>query len=349
MSMLTFRYRVKDSTSGTHLQRMAWAVNTVWNFAQEVSLLIWQRERRFSTAFDLINLCAGASTELGISSETIAEVCREYVTRRKQFKKRRLKWRSRKRSLGWIPLKMRFLKVQGDTIRYQQRRFRFWASRPIHGTPKTGSFSQDARGRWYLNLQCEVEDPGIPVGIAEIGIDLGLTNQVTCSDQDEPNRRENLTRQYAEPLAKAQRAHKAKRVKAIHAKIANARQDWTHKLSTAIVARAALIVVGNVSSIKLVKTRFAKSVYDASWSDFKAQLVYKAMRLGVRYVEVNEAWSSVTCADCGARSGPRGLRALGVRVWTCSHCGAVHDRDRNASRNILRAGRCTLSRESPDF
>jgi putative transposase len=348
-SLLTFRYRVKDSTSGKHLLRMAWAVNTVWNYCQEVSLLALQREKRWLTAFDLITLCAGASTDLGISSETIAEVCREYVTRRRQFRARRLRWRSRKRSLGWIPLKMRFLKVTGDTIRYQKRCFRFWCSRPIQGTPKTGSFSQDARGRWYLNIQCEVDAHGVPLGSAEIGIDLGLINQVTCSDQPKPNRRDNLTQRYAEPLAKAQRAHKANRVKAIHAKIANARRDWTHKLSTSLVNRAQLIVVGNVSSAKLVKTRFAKSVYDASWSDFKAQLVYKAMRLGVRYVEVNEAWSSVTCSACLQKTGPSGLGDLGVRVWQCSHCGTCHNRDNNAAVNILRLGREALSRESPDF
>jgi putative transposase len=337
-SMLTYHYRVKDATSGKHLQRMAWAVNTVWNFCNEVSMLALQREKRWLSAFDLIGLCAGASAELGISSETIAEVCREYVARRRQFKKRRLRWRSRQKSLGWIPLKMRFLKVTGDSLRYQKHRFRFWNSRPIQGTPKTGSFSQDARGRWYLNIQCEVEDPGMPIGTAEIGIDLGLTNQVTCSDQDEPNRRDNLTQRSAEPLAKAQRAHKAKRIKAIHAKIANTRKDWTHKLSTAIVLRAILIVVGNVSSAKLVKTRFAKSVYDASWSDFKAQLVYKAIRLGVRYVEVNEAFSTVTCSACLMRTGPSGLSGLGVRVWQCSHCGTCHNRDTNAARNILRCG-----------
>lgn len=348
-SMLTFRYRIKDSTSGKHLLRMAWAVNTVWNYCQEVSLLALQREKRWLSAFDLINLCAGASADLSISSETIAAVCREYVTRRRQFKARRLRWRSRKRSLGWIPLKMRFLKVNGDTIRYQGRRFRFWHSRPIAGTPKTGSFCQDARGRWHLNVQCEVEAPGVPLGSAEIGIDLGLINQVTCSDQPEPNRRDNLTQRYAEPLAKAQRAHKAKRVKAIHAKIANARKDWMHNLSTAIVNRATLVVVGNVSSAKLAKTRFAKSVYDASWYDFKAQLVYKAIRLGVRYCEVNESWSSVTCSACLHRTGPSGLGDLGVRVWQCSHCGTDHHRDRNAAINILRLGREALSRESPDF
>src|SRR5215831_5033511 len=204
---------------------------------------------------------------------------------------------------------------------------------------KTGSFTQDARGRWYVNFQCKVEDPGVPTGDAEIGIDLGLTNQLACSDQVEPCSRENLTRKHEEALGKAQRANKRKCVKAIHAKIANCRKDWAHKTTTAIVNRARLIVVGNVSSTKLAKTPLAKSTYDAGWGHLRTCLEYKAKRLGVEYREVNESWSSVTCADCGCRTGPRGLSALDVRVWRCSACGSVHDRDHNAARNILRSGR----------
>jgi transposase len=171
-SNLTFRYRIKDSTSGKHLRRMGWAVNTVWNFCNEVSILAWRRERRRLSAFDLINLTAGSSKELGLHSDTIAEICREYATRRKQFRKRRLKWRSRKHSLGWIPFKVRFLRLEGDAIVHLGRRFRFWRSRPLAGKPKTGSFTQDARGRWYVNVQCEVEDPATPLGDTEIGIDV---------------------------------------------------------------------------------------------------------------------------------------------------------------------------------
>src|SRR5439155_10151927 len=132
------------------------------------------------------------------------EICREYVAKRKASHKRRLKWRSRKRSLGWVPFKMRFLKLDGESLTYLKRRYRFWASRPIEGTPKTGSFTQDARRRWYVNIQCEVEDPGVPLGETEIGIDLGLTNQLWCSDMDEPYSRENLTSKHADALAMAQ-------------------------------------------------------------------------------------------------------------------------------------------------
>jgi len=340
--MLTLRYRIKDSTSGKHLVRLGWAVNTVWNFCNEVSMLALRRDKCWLSAFELINLCVGASTELGLHSDTISEICREYVAKRVAAKKRRLKWRSRKRSLGWIPFKARFLKIDGDSIKYMKRRFRFWLSRPIHGIVKTGSFTQDARGHWYVNFQCEVEDSGVPTGQTEIGIDLGLTNQLWCSDMDEPYSRENLTRQHEDALAMAQRAHKTKRVKAIHAKIANCRQDWTHKTTTAIVQRATLVAVGDVSSTKLAKTSMAKSTYDAGWGHLRTCLEYKAKRLGVVYCEVDERYSSVTCSVCLARTGPSGLSALGVRVWTCVGCGSVHKRDRNAAHNILRCGRAAL-------
>ena len=88
MSILTYRYRIKDATSGKHLLRMAWACNTVWNFCQEVSLLAWRREKKWLTAFDLITLCAGASVELGLHSATLSEICREYVTKRQASDKR---------------------------------------------------------------------------------------------------------------------------------------------------------------------------------------------------------------------------------------------------------------------
>jgi transposase len=261
--MLTYRYRIKDATKGKHLQRLAWAVNTVWNFCNEVSMLALRRDKRFLTALNLINLTAGASSELGLHSDTVAEICRAYVAGRQANRKRRLKWRSRKHSLGWVPFKLRFLKLDSDSLTYLKRRYRFWASRPIEGTPKTGSFTQDARGRWYINIQCEVDDPGTPLGEAEIGIDLGLTHQLQCSDREESYSRANLTRTHEAALAMAQRAHKQKRIKAIYAKIANCRKDWTHKTTTTIVTRARLITVGNVSSSKLAKTRLAKSVYDA--------------------------------------------------------------------------------------
>jgi len=347
MSFITYRYRIKDATSGKHLQQMAWAVNYVWNYCQEVSLLAWRRERKFLSAYDLCKLTAGTSKDLRLSADTINDVCTEYVTRRRQFKKLKLKWRSRKRSLGWIPFragqdKRSNIRLHDDSVTYCGHHFRLWLSRPVEGVIKTGRFTQDARGRWYVNFQCEVPDAVEPVGQLELGIDLGLTNQIACSDGVIYSR-ENLTRQHEDTLALAQRAGKKKRVKAIQAKIANTRVDWTHKATTAIARRAKLIVIGDVSSTKLIKTSFAKSTYDAAWYSVRYQLDYKAKRLAGSCVSGRENFSSVTCSDCGARSGPSGLRTLGVRAWVCSSCGVAHERDVNAAKNILtfRTGRGT--------
>jgi putative transposase len=346
-SMLTYRYRIKDATTGTHLTRLSSAVNVVWNYCNEVSLLALRRDHRWLSAVDLINLCAGASADLGLHSDTISEVCREYAKSRLQARKRRLKWRSRKHSLGWVPFKTRFLKIAGDSITYLKKRFRFWLSRPIEGVKKTGSFTQDARGRWYVNFRCEVDAPGTPLGEEEIGIDLGLVNQLWCSDRERPDSRQNLTRKHEDDLAMAQRAGKKKRVRVLRAKLTNCRKDWAHKTTTAIVKRARLIAVGNVSSLKLAKTSLAKSIYDAGWGQLRACLEYKANRLGVHYCEVNEAFSSVTCSVCLHRTGPSGLSQLGVRVWTCVDCETVHQRDRNSAHNILRVGRHTLLKGIP--
>jgi hypothetical protein len=135
---------------------MAWAVNTIWNYCNEVSLLAWRRDRRFLSAYTLHALVAGTSKDLGLQSQAIQHVCTEYATRRRQFKKRRLAWRSRTRSLGWIPFPKQAIRMHGDRVRFGGRVFRLWLSRPIEGTIQAGSFSQDARGRWYINLQCDV-------------------------------------------------------------------------------------------------------------------------------------------------------------------------------------------------
>ena len=341
MSTLTFSYRIKDSASRKHLAQMSSAINMVWNYCNEVSLLAWRRDKTFLSAYELHKLTTGTSDELQISSQSIQQVCTEYVTRRRQCKKIKLKWRSKKRSLGWIPFKSAYARLRGDTVTYCGHRFRLWLSRPIEGTIKTGSFSQDARGRWYVNFHCKVPDRIAPSGSEEIGIDLGLHEQIACTHLPQPLSRANLTRRYAPALGMAQRAHKPKRVKAIHAKIANCRKDWTHKATTSIVRPARLIAVGDVSSTKLAKTRFAKSTYDAAWGITRTLLKYKAIRLGALYVEVIEMFSSVSCSGCLAKTGPSGLRALGVRAWVCGDCGAQHHRDINSAHNHLRTGRGT--------
>ena len=271
MNLTTLKYRIKDETSAKHLVKMGWSCNFVWNYCNQSNAERWSKFRKTFSAFDLNKLTAGCAKDLGLHSQTVQAVCEEYAKAGKQFKKTRLSWRSRKRSLGWIPFKATGVKVQGDGITYNGHTFRFWLSRPIPGKAECrpvrfGSFAQDSKGHWFVNLVVEnTAKPRDKTG-KECGIDLGLKTLMTLSDGIAFSR-ENLTRKYEHQLAMAQKARKKKRVTAIHSKIKNTRKDWNHKTSTTIIREYDRIIVGNVSSSKLKKTKMAKSVSDAGWSD----------------------------------------------------------------------------------
>lgn len=339
--MKTYRFRLKNKNLPA-LDRMARSVHYVWNYCNDASIQYLDKRGKWLTRFDLNKLTSGCSLELGINGNTIERICHEYATRRAQFKKRKLAWRSAKRSLGWVPFKRPDVKVCGDVVTYRKTQFRFWKSREIEGDIKQGSFSQDAKGNWYVTLNCDSEAHPKVYSITggEVGIDLGLKTIATLSNGHAIDR-ESITTKYATKLTTAQRARKKRQVTNIQAKIRNTRKDWNHKRTTELVNQYDSIFVGNVSPSKLKGTRLAKSVSDASWAEFKSMLAYKAISLGMEYKEVNEKFSTVTCSVCLQRTGPSGLSALGVREWKCS-CGAVHDRDVNAARNILRFGRESL-------
>ena len=206
-----------------------------------------------------------------------------------------------------------------------------------------GSFSQDSRGRWYINLPVEVEALQAQ-GTGAIGIDLGLKDLATLSTGEKIEHPRWYRRMEAR-IATAQRARKKKQVKTLHAKVKAQRNDHLHKESTRLVQSHAAIFVGNVSASGLAKTSMAKSVLDAGWSAFRQKLAYKAIRHQVLFKEVGEAYSTQTCSCCGAipASSPKGRAGLRIREWTCSDCGAEHDRDVNAARNILAAGHRRLA------
>ena len=334
MNLTALQYRIKDETSGNHLQKMGYSVHFVWNFCNQSNQERWSKFRKTFSAFDLNKLTAGCAKELGLHSQSVQAVCEEYAKAGKYFKKVKLNWRSRKRSLGWIPFKASGVKIEGETITYGGRAFKFWLSRPIEGKVRFGSFAQDSKGHWFVNLVVESKPEIRPQTGKECGIDLGLKTLATLSDGVELSR-ENLTKSFEVQLAIAQRARKKKRVTAIHCKIKTKRKDWNHKATTRLVREYDRIVVGNMSSSKLKKTKMAKSVSDAGWADFKRMLEYKAIGLGSVYNEVNESFSTVTCSGCMARTGPKGVQGLGVREWVCSSCNSMHLRDVNAAKNIL--------------
>ena len=150
-------------------------------------------------------------------------------------------------------------------------------------------------------------------------------------------------RNIEQQIASAQRRGHKRRAKRLHRSAARRRKDALHKFSRRIVNEYQNIVVGDISSFKLAKTRMAKSVLDAGWGMLKAQLQYKGQWAGRCVLIVSEKNTTRACSSCGSLTGPSGLDMLDVRTWMCSECGDTHDRDVNAARNILSAGRCPPS------
>ena len=334
--VLTYRYRIKDATAGRHLQRQAREVNRVWNYCGEIQNAARRHNKRWPSGFDLIKLTSGSSQLLGLHSDTVQAVCKQFAISRDACGKRP-RWRGRK-SLGWIPFQAaRAIRVQGDAVIFLGQRYRLWLSRPIEGKILCGGFGEDTRGRWYLNLQVEVREDSRH-GSGEIGIDLGLKFLVALST-GEKIEAPRLYRKHEQALAIAQRAGRKPRVRAIHARIANCRKHFLHELSTRLVRENRRLCVGNVNSCGLARTRLAKSVLYAGWSQLRSQLHYKATRHGAEYIEVDERFSTQVSSACGARGGPQGREGLVVRDWSGSGCGARHDRNINSAINLLVSGR----------
>lgn len=339
---LTYRFRLKDK----HVPRLnaqARAVDFVWNYCNETQQNAARRGRRWLTANDLGRLCAGAVKEgLNLNANTIEQVCRQYDRSRRVKRRPWLRWRSRK-SLGWIPLKDRDVVFRNGAFWFRRQRYDAWITRPLSEGQRFGcsSFSQDARGRWYINLTVAALAEAA-CGRSAIGVDLGLKSLATLSD-GRAIEMPACFRKAEESIGKAQRARKKRLVASRRAKVANRRRDYLHKASTSLVKEHGLIVVGNVSPSKLARTRMAKSVLDAGWSSFRRMIAYKAITHGAIMLEVPEANTTRTCAECGSIAGPQGQAGLRIREWTCGDCGAVHDRDVNAARNILRLGLETLA------
>jgi IS605 OrfB family transposase len=343
---LTYKFRLKD-TCDSELRRQARAVNLCWNFCNETQQQAVKRGRKWLSKYDLQKLTAGASKELDIHAHTIQGVCSKYDDSRKTHKKAWLRWRSNKKSLGWVPFNTGHVTYKQGSFWFRGREYKSWVSRDMEEgrTFGAGSFSQDSQGRWFISLSVTVEALDA-AGSDAIGIDLGLKDLANLSNG---TKLENPRwyRKMQERIAIAQRAKKKNQVKKLHIKVKNQRNDFLHKESTKLVKQHGAIFVGNVKPSAIAKTRMGKSSLDAGWASFKTMLLYKCNRAGVVYAEVNEAYTTQTCSSCGSVEGPKGLSCLGIRQWTCGSCGAEHDRDTNAAKNIARRGLATLAVGAP--
>ena len=222
-------------------------------------------------------------------------------------------------------------------------------SRPLpQGTePTTATVSRDAAGRWFVSLLCEdTVTPAAPTANA-VGLDAGITSLVTLSTGEKITNPKHERRDRAR-LARAQRelsrktkgsanGEKARRkVARVHARIADRRRDFLHKLSTRLVRENQTVVIEDLTVRNLLKNgRLARAISDAAWTDLRMMLEYKCAWYGRELVLIDRFFpSSKLCGTCGT---VREKLPLNVRAWTCDR-GTVHDRDVNAARNILAAG-----------
>jgi putative transposase len=345
----TLRLKVK-AEAYPWLNAAAVEINQVWNWANETS---YKAVRPFAgpgqwlTGFDLDKLAAGASECFEhIGSGTIQRVNAEFALRRRQFKKVKLRWRvsrGAKRSLGWIPFKAAQLKRKGKSLRFAGKAIRVFERELLDGARwKSGCFAQDAVGDWWLCLPVErLMAPSVAKN-DEVGLDLGLKDTVATSDGDklEAGR---FFRDIERKIARAQRRGHKRQAKRLHRTAARRRKDALHQFSRNIVDQYQTIIIGDVSSTKLVKTRMAKSVLDAGWGMLRTLLQNKGQQAGRSVRIVSERNTTRTCSSCGALTGPTGLDMCVVRSWMCGECGDTHDRDVNAAKNILAAGRMSPS------
>ena len=223
-------------------------------------------------------------------------------------------------------------------------------SRPLPdgADPSQVTVSRDAAGRWFVSLLVEETITPYASTDAAVGVDLGITTLAALSTGEKIANPKYEKADRAK-LAKAQRnlarkkkgsANRAKarlKVARIHARIADRRRDHLHKFTTRLVRENQVIAIEDLSVRNMVKNRsLARAISDASWSELRRMLEYKADWHGRELVAIDRWYpSSKTCSDCGhlLRSLP-----LNVREWVCAECGTVHDRDVNAAKNVLAVG-----------
>jgi len=219
-------------------------------------------------------------------------------------------------------------------------------SRPLPSEPSSVTVIKDAAGRYFASFVIETQPTPLPQTEHAVGIDLGLTHFAVLSDGRKIASPQFL-RRAEKKLSRAQRnlSRKQKdssnrtkarvKVARAHARVADARRDFHHQLSTALIRDNQAVAVEDLAVRALGRTRLAKSVHDAGWSSFVGMLEYKARLYGREFHRIGRfVPTSQTCSACGVKDAPKPLH---VRAWRCPSCGVWLDRDINAAVNVARA------------
>jgi putative transposase len=357
-----FKYRFYPTAEqATELARTFGCVRRVYNMALDARSRAWTLEhRRVSYVETSAMLTEWKKTEehgflAQVSSVPLQQSLRHLQSAYSAFfdkRARHPRFKSKKRSK--------------DSAEYTRSAFRFrdgeltlakmrdplaivW-SRPLpeDTEPSTATISRDKAGRWFVSLLVESSVSPGPATETAVGLDAGLTSLITMSTGEKVTN-PKFERKDRARLGKAQRELSRKtqgsknrekarvKVARIHARIADRRRDFLHKLTTRLVRENQTIVIEDLTVRNLLGNRtLARAISDASWTELRSLLEYKCEWYGRELITVDRFFpSSKTCSACGLIHD---ALPLSVRRWTCKGCGTQHDRDHNAAKTILAAG-----------
>lgn len=225
--------------------------------------------------------------------------------------------------------------------------------RPLEGKILNGTISKTADERYFISITVEKEIVQLPEKTKKIGIDLGIKDFAVISDgskianphfkKQEVNKLKKLQRASSRKSKDSHRREKCRiKIARLNASITNKKNDLLHKLSSKLINENQVICLEDLNVKGMVKNhRLAESISECSWCEFVRQLDYKAKWYGRTVVKIDRFFpSSKTCSNCGFIKESLNLSE---RTWTCPKCETTHDRDMNASKNILKQGLNSLS------
>lgn len=363
-----YKYRFyPDEQQESMLLRTFGCVRLVWNKMLQERTDAWHQERRsISYAESSKILTQWKQTEEfaflnEVSSVPLAQALRHLQSAFQKFWSKQNaypKFKSRKRSrksASFTQMAFRWRNNQLWLAKCDQPLDIVWSRLlPERAQPSSVTVSQDKAGRWFVSLLVEETIQHLPRSSSAVGVDMGLKSLAVLST-GEVIENQRQTKREAQRLARAQRklARTAKgsknrekarlKVARVSAKVADRRRDALHKLTTRLVRENQTVVVEDLAVRNMSrsggsrKTALNRAIQDASWSELRSMLEYKAAWYGRELVVIDQWFPSTQlCSVCGQQTGPR--QSLAVRSWRCSACGAAHDRDVNAAKNILAAG-----------